>query len=163
MYGDNTNLHSIAVISVVNDDSNRGQKLFMGYSHFQNGGPACMGCHNIASNGILGGGGLGPDLTDSTTRFSLTYVAAIISNTGPIISPVMNPIYIEHPLTEAEQADLLDFLVSSAGLPQTNYETLILLISFGGFITTFILIGFIYGRRLRGVRKPFLKQLKIKN
>lgn len=136
----------------------RGQKLFMGNLHFENGGPPCMGCHNIGSNGMLGGGALGPDLTNASTKRTQSELAAILSNSEAAKAPVMQPIYADHPLTVEEQADLLAFINASAGGPETNREGLVIGISLAGFLAAILLIEWIYHRRLRGVRKPMVRQ-----
>lgn len=40
----------------------------MGYTHFEHEGPPCMGCHSVGENGLLGGGAMGPDLTNVSNR-----------------------------------------------------------------------------------------------
>lgn len=117
-----------------------------------------MGCHNVGSNGILGGGALGPDLTNVSTKRSQSEIASILSNKEPTISPVMQPIYSEHPLTESEQADLIAFLNASVGQPESNKEILVIGISFAGFVGAVVVLGFVYRNRLRGVRKSLLKK-----
>ena len=44
-------------------DIARGDSLFQGISRFASGGTACIGCHHTAALDWLGGGTLGPDLT----------------------------------------------------------------------------------------------------
>ncbi|HLO34247.1 MAG TPA: cytochrome c [Anaerolineales bacterium] len=139
-----------------------GQKLFMGYVHFQNGGPPCMGCHSVGQNGLLGGGAMGPDLTNVSTRRGDLEILGILSNTGEIISPVMQPIYKDFPLTAQEQADLLAFVKSSAGQPESNKELLVLGISLAGFVAAVVVLGFIYRGRLRGVRKALVRKAQAK-
>jgi hypothetical protein len=129
----------------------------MGYAHFQNDGPPCMGCHNIGSNGFLGGGAMGPDLTNVTTKRSDAEILGILSNTGSVISPVMEPIFTEHPLTESEQADLIAFMDASVGQTESNKEPLVFGISLAGLVVAVVLIGIVYRKRLRGVRKPLLR------
>lgn len=135
-----------------------GQKLFMGNLHFQNGGPPCMGCHNIGENGLLGGGAMGPDLTNVSARRSETEISGIMSNTGPATSPVMQPIYGDAPLTVEEQADLLAFIKASAGQPEANRELLVIGISVAGFVAAAVLLGFVYRGRLRSVRRSLVKK-----
>ena len=139
-----------------------GQKLFMGYAHFQNGGPPCMGCHSVGQNGLLGGGTMGPDLTNVSTRRSDMEILRILSNTGEIISPVMQPIYEDFPLTAQEQGDLLAFVKSSAGQPESDKELLVLGISLAGFVAVVVVLGFIYRGRLRGVRKALVRKAQAK-
>ena len=140
------------------DNIQRGQDLFMGYTHFQHDGPPCMGCHNVGSNGLLGGGAMGPDLTNVSTQRSQEEIASVLSNSGPLISPVMQPILAEHPLTEGEQADLIAFLNESVGQRESNREIIVIGISLAGFAGAVILLGFVYRGRLRGVRKTLLKR-----
>lgn len=139
-------------------DAERGQDLFMGYAHFQNDGPPCMGCHNVGSNGILGGGAMGPDLTNVSTQRSQEEIASLLSNSGPTVSPVMQPIFTEHPLTESEQADLIAFLNASVGQPEADKEILVLGISLVGFAAAVGVLGFVYRNRLRGVRKALVNK-----
>ena len=137
-------------------DVEKGRALFMGYQHFQTNGPACMGCHSVGNNGLLGGGALGPDLTDVTTRRSVDELAATLGSTAKTLSPVMLPIYGEEPLTAVEQADLFAFFGASVGQPESNYELVLLAISTAGFFGVVIAIQIIYRKRLRGVRKPLV-------
>lgn len=139
-------------------DAIGGGDLFMGKLHFTNGGPPCMGCHNVGSNGLLGGGAMGPDLTDVSARRTRAEILGILSNTGPIPSPVMQPIFTESPLTTEEQAALLAFLEASVGQPATNKEIIVLGISLAGFVAAVAFLGFVYRGRLRGVRRPLLKR-----
>ncbi len=140
-------------------DADRGKELFMGDLHFQNGGPPCMGCHNIGSNGILGGGVLGPDLTNVSKRRSEADLAALLANP----SQTMQPIFSEHPLTSQEQADLLAFLAASAGQPETNREWTVIGISLVGFIAAAALAQIVYRRRLHGVRKSLVSKARSVN
>ena len=117
-----------------------------------------MGCHNVGSNGILGGGALGPDLTNVSIKRSQKEIASILSNPGPTMSPVMQPIFDEHLLTESEQADLIAFLDASVGQPESNKEILVLGISLAGFVAAVFALGFVYRNRLRGVRKALIKK-----
>lgn len=135
-----------------------GRKLFMGYAHFQNDGPPCMGCHSVGENGLLGGGAMGPNLTDVSSRRSNTALASILSNYGPELSPVMQPIYTAHPLTVDEQADLIAFLLSSKGQPESDKELIVIGISLFGSMAATVVIGFFYRGRMRGARRPLVNK-----
>lgn len=135
-----------------------GRNLFMGYAHFENDGPPCMGCHSVGSNGLLGGGAMGPDLTDVSSKRSNTALASILSNYGPELSPVMQPIYTAHPLTVDEQADLIAFLLSSKGQPESDMELIVVSISLMGSVVAAVVIGFIYRGRMRGARRPLVNK-----
>jgi mono/diheme cytochrome c family protein len=133
-----------------------GRDLFMGYTHFAHEGPPCMGCHSVGENGLLGGGAMGPDLTNVSSQRSQTEILAVLSNTGRKISPVMRPIYTDHPLTWEEQVDLLAFLESSVGQPEADKEWLVIGISLAGFVAAVLVLGFVYRGRLRGVRRKLV-------
>lgn len=139
----------------------KGRDLFMGYAHFQNDGPPCMGCHSVGENGLLGGGAMGPNLTDVTGKRSQVDIASILSNNGWTISAVMEPIYTEHPLTENEQADLIAFLNASIGEPETDKELIVVAISLAGFVAAVAVLGFLYRNRLRGVRKALVRTAQV--
>ncbi len=141
-------------------DAKRGQDLFMGRLHFKNDGPPCMGCHNVGSNGLLGGGVMGPDLTNVSIKRSPAEIASILSNSGPTLSPVMQPIFTEHPLTESEEADLIAFLNASVGQPESNKEILIFGISLGGLVGAILVLGFLYRNRLRGIRRALANKAR---
>ena len=144
--------------AIANGNLENGRKLFMGYAHFEHEGPPCMGCHSVGENGILGGGALGPNLTNITTERSDAEIIGVLSNAGSVISPVMQPIYADTPLTEEEQADLLAFMKSSAGEPETDRELLVLGISIIGAFVAAVILGFVYRNRLRSVRRALVNE-----
>lgn len=143
---------------IANGDVENGQKLFMGYAHLEHEGPPCMGCHSVGDNGLLGGGAMGPDLTNVSTRRNDTEILGILSNTGTDISPVMQPIYVTDPLTAEEQADLLAFMKSSIGQPESDKELLVLGISIVGFFGAVGALGFVYRNRLRSIRRVLVNK-----
>lgn len=151
-----TELVSAEAIAAGNVEN--GRDLFMGYAHFEHEGPPCMGCHSVGENGILGGGAMGPNLTNVSTHRGDAEIIGVISNTGPVTSPVMAPIYTDFPLTAEEQADLLVFMKASVGQPESDKELLVIGISLGGFVVAVILLGFVYRGRLRGVRKALVEK-----
>lgn len=144
--------------AIANGSVENGRNLFMGYVHFQNDGPPCMGCHSIGDNGLLGGGAMGPNLTDVSTRLHQTDLVSVLSNFGPKISPVMQPIYTTHPLTESEQADLIAFMNASVGEPEVDREWQVVVVSLGGSAAAALCLGFIYRKRLRSVRRALLNK-----
>jgi mono/diheme cytochrome c family protein len=147
---------SVSAQAIAAGDVNNGRDLFIGYAHFQSDGPPCMGCHSVGQNGLLGGGAMGPDLTNVSTRLSQDEIVSILSNSRTTISPVMQPIFTEHPLTESEQADLIVFLNASVGQPESNKEIWIFGISLAGFVAAVGALGFVYRGRLRSVRKALV-------
>jgi mono/diheme cytochrome c family protein len=139
-------------------DIENGRALFMGYAHFENDGPPCMGCHSVGENGLLGGGAMGPDLTNITEERDQSDILSVITNYGWPVSPVMQPIYTDHPLTAREQADVMAFLNSSVGQTETDKELLVIGISLAGFVGAVLALGFLYRNRLRGVRRALVEK-----
>lgn len=147
----------VSANAIAAGDIENGRKLFMGYAHFEHEGPPCMGCHSVGDNGLLGGGSMGPNLTGVSERLTQEEIAFLLANSGSEISPVMQPIYTTHPLTEAEQADLIAFMKASAGEPEIDKEWMVFVLSLGGFVAAVAFFGFIYRNRLRGVRKALVR------
>jgi mono/diheme cytochrome c family protein len=143
---------------IAGGDIENGRKLFMGYTHLEHEGPPCMGCHSVGENGLLGGGALGPNLTNISTERSDEEIIGVLSNTGSVISPVMKPIYETDPLTAQEQADLLAFMKASVGEPEADRELLVFGISIIGTVGVAIVLGFIYRNRLRSVRRALVNK-----
>jgi len=135
----------------------RGEALFMGDVHLQSGGPPCMGCHNIDSAGALGGGTMGPDLTQAFAKYGDAGLASALAN---IPFPTMKPIYADHPLIPEEQADLHAYIQAAASQPQANKEFLVLALSLAGFVAAMIGIGIVWRRRLLGVRRPLVDRAR---
>lgn len=101
-------------------DAGTGKSLFLGAAVFDNGGPACAGCHAAGSFDHLGGGGLGPDLTGMYTKFGgATGVAAALAAPP---SPTMTPLFADHPLTDGEIADLTAFFADVEGETQRGFD-----------------------------------------
>jgi mono/diheme cytochrome c family protein len=93
-------------------DAATGEELFTGEKAFTNDGASCVSCHSLAGTGALGGGQLGPDLTEAYERFGgATGLASVLET---IAFPTMVPIYDDHPLTKQEAADLAAFIQTAA-------------------------------------------------
>ena len=136
-----------------------GKAIFLGEVHLKNGGPFCIGCHSIDNTGILGGGTLGPNLTDAYIKYGDVGLEGILSNL-PFLT--MRPIFSNNTLTVDERADLRAFLMASAGMPQVNKEALIIAISLAGFLAAIVLIAFIWRNRLQGVRWQLVQKSRRK-
>lgn len=101
---------------------------------------------------------MGPNLTDVTEKLSQDEIVSFLSNSGTKNSPVMKPIFTEHPLTESEQADLIAFMNASVGQPETDKEIIILGISLLGVAAVIGALGFIYRNRLHSIRRALVNQ-----
>ncbi len=136
----------------------KGRALFVGEMPFENNGPTCIACHSIAGEGKLGGGLLGPDLTDVYGRLGgKTALAAWLSSPA---SETMGPIYAKHPIDESEVLPLVAFFkdkasmnVAEAGMHDFNF----LIFGFVGLAIVLILFDLFWGNRLRSVRRKMIK------
>ena len=82
-----------------------GEDLFTGQARFENGGPACISCHD-AGVGSLGGGTLGPNLSKVWETKSFFVDVNWVNGGG---SPVMGPIFSKKKVTDAEMEHLKAF------------------------------------------------------
>jgi cytochrome c2 len=137
-----------------------GRALFTGGTRLQNGGPPCMGCHSVAGIGALGGGVLGPDLTEAFTRYGGEAGLANFLNTTP--TATMNAVWTRQPLTPDEQANLRAFLQQTAALLERPAETLgpLALIVVVVAALLLILAQVYWRRRLTGVRRPMVARMR---
>ena len=87
-------------------DPAAGEQLFSGGLALTNGGPHCIACHTVSGVGGLGGGGLGPDLTNVVQRYGEPGLSAALKT---ISFPTMLGPFQNRPLTSSEQTDLLAF------------------------------------------------------
>jgi cytochrome c2 len=123
-------------------DPTAGYYLFTGQTRLKNGGPPCLGCHHVSGVGALGGGGLGPDLTEVVERLGEPGLAAALQ-TLPF--PTMIGPFKNHLLTEDEQADLLAYFKNASVMQPPP------LVSTPGAWTEQVWLMFIIGLVLTGV------------
>jgi ubiquinol-cytochrome c reductase cytochrome c subunit len=138
-------------------DAQNGKALFLGWVTLENGAPECIGCHNANNTGILGGGTLGPNLTNVYTKYGEAGLEGILSHL-PFLS--MRPEYVAHPLTDQEKADLLAFFKITAGQPEVNQEPIIIGISLAGFLLIIGAVGFYWRNRLTTVRQELVNRAR---
>ena len=93
-------------------DSVTGREMFVGSVRFAKGGPPCMSCHSISGIGALGGGTLGPDLTDAYKKYGGTPGLASFLQSVP--TPTMSAVWTRQPLTPQEVANLTAFIKEGA-------------------------------------------------
>ncbi|MFY9839367.1 MAG: cytochrome c, partial [Xanthobacteraceae bacterium] len=94
--------------AAVQGDPTIGKDYFTGVTRFSNGGPPCMACHSVGGIGALGGGQLGPDLTEVVKRYGgAAAVNAFVAGTP---TPTMRAVWSQHPLSNDERASVVAFL-----------------------------------------------------
>ena len=87
-----------------------GERLFSGEQALANSGPPCIACHSVSGTGSLGGGGLGPDLTNVVRRYGVPGLSAALKT---LAFPTMLGPFQNRQLTAKEQADLIAFLIEA--------------------------------------------------
>jgi mono/diheme cytochrome c family protein len=138
-------------------NAENGKAIFLGWVHLKNGAPFCIGCHSIDGTGLLGGGTLGPNLTNAYAEYGDVGLEGILSNL-PFLT--MRPIYANNSFTEQEKADLRAFMKSVAGKPEVNQEPGIIGISLAGFAIIMAAIAFVWRSRLRSVRRELVARFR---
>ncbi len=142
-----------APVAIAAGDPAMGQALFAGSTHFQNGAPACTSCHTVAGVGALGGGAMGPDLTQVFNNYGDAGMASVLA--APPF-PTMKPIFDNQPLTPEEQADLAAFLKTAAARQPTQATGQLGLLALVVFVVLMVLAQVVWRRRLQAVRRPLV-------
>ncbi len=138
-------------------DPAAGQALFMGTTRLMNGGFPCIACHNATNAGALGGGTLGPDLTQAFTKFGDAGLVTILQT---LPYPTMQPIFGNAPLSPEEQANLHAFLQTTATLQPVSSTWQVGLLALAIFVALMVLVQLFWRGRLRGVRQPLVAKYK---
>jgi len=142
-------------------NASQGLDLFTGAARLENGGPACIACHSLNGLGeaaALGGGSLGPDLTQVFQRYG---DAGLASALNAIPFPTMQGIFLNRPLSSEEQADLHALFewsqTNAPAPPATNPVTgLFVGVGFGGALALFGVMVFFWPRQ----RKSLAERLR---
>jgi cytochrome c2 len=133
-----------------------GKDLFTGVTRFANGGPPCMACHSVSGIGALGGGQLGPDLTEVVKRYGgASAVDAFIAGTP---TPTMKAVWGQRPLTAEDRANVVSFL-TQAEVSQRPAQAIWQLAGLAalGVVILLAIAAFNWSHRLRfGVRRPMV-------
>jgi mono/diheme cytochrome c family protein len=142
------------------NDYQMGKDLFSGKDRLANGGAACISCHNVFNNEVIGGGLLGLDLTTAFTRLNGSGVNTIISN-SPF--PVMQYAYINQRVSQDEAYYLTVFLKQTDSLYTTQQplssDNGFVLSGIIGVVVLFSLYGGMWWNRKR---KPDANRLTTK-
>ncbi len=133
-----------------------GKDLFTGVVRFANGGPPCMACHSVSGIGALGGGQLGPDLTEAVKRYGgASGLDAFVAGTP---TPTMKAVWSQRPLTPEDRANVVSFL-AQAEVSQRPAQAIWQLAGLAalGVVILLTLAAFNWKHRLRfGVRGPMV-------
>jgi len=147
------------------DEFELGLQYFTGETRFKNGGTACLSCHNVVNDNLIGGGLLGKDLTNAFSRLNASGINAIISN-PPF--PIMKTAFANRKLTKDERYYLLAFLkqtdYDSVYQSQVNYSKYFIYTGIIGVVFLFGIFGLVWFKRKKVSVKQdiFERQLKSK-
>lgn len=140
-----------------------GQDLFSGEQRFENGGPSCIYCHNLATDRIIPGGLLAKDLTTVFSRMGGDAGLAAILNAPPF--PAMTEAYKNKSMTRAEIFAVTAFLNQVDKESGTESATAISPLLVYGFIAFLIWVGvvllvWLHRKKYAVNKRIFERQLK---
>ena len=138
------------------EEIEKGRELFVGNRALAKGGAACLSCHNVQGLTLIGGGMLGPDLTQVWGKLQGRKGLAAWLSSPP--TPTMQPIYKKNPLTDDEILHLIAFLEhSKEGREETTSARFnFFLLGLAGTGAGFMLFDYLWRRRFRAVRRPLV-------
>ncbi|MCA9218254.1 MAG: c-type cytochrome [Planctomycetales bacterium] len=138
-------------------DRKLGRDIFLGKHRLEAGGAACISCHSMHDVTTLGGGRLGPDLTNIYERLKgRKALSAWLVAPG---TETMQPIFKNHPISNDEIHALVAYFEASAGeSPAQPTSSRIALLFLGLMGSTAAVFGFdaIWKRRFYSVRQPLV-------
>lgn len=145
------------------DDVTRGRNIFLGLTPLENRGTSCISCHSTYDLKALGGGLLGPDLTDVYNR--LKGRASLSNWLNAPGTETMRPTFTGHPLKPEEIHSLVAYFESASkhqpADPATN-RVMFLLLGLTGATVLMFAFDAVWKWRFRGVREPLVTSGKAK-
>jgi len=138
----------VLLITVVSfgADANNGAKLFDGTKSFENGGVACVTCHNVNSASVISGGSMAMDLSSMGGAIGYT-----LSNIDAMTSDVMKEAYRGKMPTKSEIADIDAFLMKAASNPGHGYGSNFVIFGIILAIILYVLLSMLNKRKTLGV------------
>lgn len=135
------------------NDIELGRNLFSGTVRLSKGGPSCVSCHTAGQLQYLGGGSLGPDLTQAYSNYNDTGLSKVLTK---ITFPTMAEIYAAKPLTNDEVFQIKAFLysVDKAGPVTAGYQKKFLFLGILGLFVGLGVIDFSWRSRRRKSSRP---------
>jgi mono/diheme cytochrome c family protein len=130
-----------------------GEQLFLGRQALANGGASCISCHGVGNYGPLGGGSLGPDLSQAYSKYEDKGLAKALAKAA---FPVMRHIYGEQPLTDEEAFAIKAFLYKAdqEGVVVGAYQKKFIFLGLGGAVIAMGVIDFTWRKRRKKTVKP---------
>jgi cytochrome c2 len=135
-----------------------GEQFFRGERPLANGGPACISCHTLGTIGGLGGGRLGPDLTQAFDRLGGRKGLGAWLSAPP--TQTMQSVFRNHALQPKEILPLLAVIddASKRSRPaDTSSMAKFVLFGFSGMLVGLALLQFAWRGRFRSVRRTIVR------
>lgn len=134
-------------------DAAMGRALFVGNLRLANDGTACISCHTVSEIGGLGGGTLGPDLTQVAARYG---DAGLISALQGLPFPTMQSVFATKPLTPDEVAGLQAYFVQTNQAAQAPMSYTFVWVGLVGAALFMALSRLIWRKQHTGVRRALV-------
>ena len=139
-----------SVTEATKEEIANGQLLFTGQMVLQGRGPACISCHHVKNDQLIGGGLLAKELTDAYSRLNETGIKAILT-TPPF--PAMREAYLNGGVTEDEAYQLTAFLKyadeDQYGQHPRDYQQYFLVAGGSGFFILLLIFSWVWSNRKR--------------
>lgn len=138
-------------------DVTHGKEIVVGARALANGGPACISCHTLRDLGSLGGGRLGPDLTNTYQKMGGRRNLSAWLSSPP--TPIMQSVYKAHALKQDEILPLVAYLesTSKAGTEaHPNARLDFFLMGLGGGLIGLVILDSFWRKRFNAVRRPLV-------
>lgn len=135
-----------------------GKQFFRGEQPLANGGPACVSCHTLGTIGGLGGGRLGPDLTQVFDRLGGRKGLGAWLSAPP--TQTMQSVFRNHALQPEEILSLLAVIDDASNRSRpANSSSLakFALFGFSGMLVGLALLQLAWRGRFRSVRRAIVR------
>jgi mono/diheme cytochrome c family protein len=140
-----------------------GRKLFRGEQALESGGAACLACHDVAALEGLGGGRLGPNLSNIYSRLGGRQGLEPWLSAPP--TPTMSSLYRTRPLSEQEIQALAAYFEDRAadeGAADSAGSGSFLLLGVGGSVLLLSVFHLVWRERFRGVRRRLVENYRMR-
>jgi len=141
------------------EDIAQGRRLFTGGQGLVNDAPPCLSCHTMKGLGGLSGGRLGPDLTRVFERLGGRRNLGMWLANPP--TPVMQPLFRDHPLQPEEITPLVALFEDAArqgGEEQSAAVLNFFLLGLGGTVILLFAFDAIWKGRFRSARAALVER-----
>jgi mono/diheme cytochrome c family protein len=134
-----------------------GKEIVLGSRPLANGGSPCISCHTFRGLPWLGGGSLGPDLTQEYTRLGGRKGVTGWLTAPP--TPTMQSVYKARPLNPDEIRSLAAYLESVSNTKEesaSNGGQIFFLLGLGGCLIALVVMNIFWSKRFSAVRRPLV-------